>query len=185
MGMNSKKIAGTLLFVGTAQFLFMMILAEMLYPGYSVANNFISDLGVGATAPIFNSSIILFGVMLVLAGFFIRRGYKDEYYPEVVALSGVGALGVGLFPETTGDIHLSFAFIAFFFGAIAAIMAYKLEKIPLRYISIILGIISLAALVLGSVFGIDLGLGRGGMERMIVYPILVWGIAFGGQLMAE
>jgi len=28
----------------------------------------------------------------------------------------------------------------------------------------------------------DLGLGPGGMERMIVWPILVWGTAFGGYL---
>jgi hypothetical protein len=31
--------------------------------------------------------------------------------------------------------------------------------------------------------GVDLGLGVGGMERMIVYPILMWGAGFGGYLM--
>jgi hypothetical protein len=28
-----------------------------------------------------------------------------------------------------------------------------------------------------------LGLGNGGMERMIVYPVLTWGISFGGYLL--
>jgi hypothetical protein len=31
---------------------------------------------------------------------------------------------------------------------------------------------------------IDLGLGVGGMERMILYPILMWGAGFGGYLIA-
>jgi hypothetical protein len=29
-----------------------------------------------------------------------------------------------------------------------------------------------------------LGLGAGGMERMVVYPVLLWSIGFGGYLMA-
>jgi hypothetical protein len=32
---------------------------------------------------------------------------------------------------------------------------------------------------------INLGLGVGGMERMIAYPILVWGTGFGGHLIAQ
>ena len=34
------------------------------------------------------------------------------------------------------------------------------------------------------VIGPDLGLGVGGMERMVVYPMTVWLIALGGYLMA-
>jgi hypothetical membrane protein len=45
---------------------------------------------------------------------------------------------------------------------------------PFSVISVILGLITLGALVLFMV-GMDLGLGVGGMERMIVYPILMWG----------
>jgi hypothetical protein len=29
------------------------------------------------------------------------------------------------------------------------------------------------------------GLGRGGMERLIAYPTLLWSVAFGGYLMGE
>ncbi|MCX9076244.1 MAG: hypothetical protein OIN88_16610 [Candidatus Methanoperedens sp.] len=43
---------------------------------------------------------------------------------------------------------------------------------------------TLAALVL---YGSDiyLGLGPGGMERMIAYPVLLWGTGFGGYLMSS
>ncbi|UCE28501.1 MAG: hypothetical protein JSV85_04255, partial [Candidatus Bathyarchaeota archaeon] len=68
------------------------------------------------------------------------------------------------------------------FAGISAIASYRLEKPPLSYLSTILGIMSLVALVLlGS--GIDLGLGMGGMERMIAYPLLLWAMSFSGHLM--
>jgi hypothetical protein len=34
-------------------------------------------------------------------------------------------------------------------------------------------------------FGITLGLGMGGIERMIAYPILLWGLGFGGHLASQ
>jgi len=43
---RDKGIAGALLFAGCAMFLLSMLTGEMLYPGYSTANNTISDLGV-------------------------------------------------------------------------------------------------------------------------------------------
>jgi len=54
---------------------------------------------------------------------------------------------------------------------------------PLSAISIILGLMALGAL--GLFWGrIYFGLGAGGMERMILYPILMWGAGFGGYLIA-
>jgi hypothetical protein len=44
-----------------------------------------------------------------------------------------------------------------------------------------LGIIALVAIVL-LVTGHYLGIGKGGMERMIAYSILVWALGFGGAL---
>jgi hypothetical membrane protein len=43
---------------------------------------------------------------------------------------------------------------------------------------------SLATLFFFSM-GIYLGLGIGGMERMIVYPTLIWTVAFGGYLIGS
>jgi len=54
---------------------------------------------------------------------------------------------------------------------------------PFSSISVILGLMTLGALSL-FLGGIYLGLGRGGMERMIAYPVLMWGAGFGGYLMA-
>jgi hypothetical membrane protein len=57
-------------------------------------------------------------------------------------------------------------------------------KLPFSLISIFLGVMSLFALVLFAAQQY-LGLGVGGMERMIVYPLLMWIIGFSGYLFAS
>jgi hypothetical membrane protein len=190
--MNNRKMAGTFIFVGAVQFIIGMVLAEIFYPGYNVSENYISDLGATCrdtctiyqpTAFIFNTSVIILGILILLGSYCIWQEFQNIIISILIALSGLGAMGVGLFPETAGNLHLIVSFIAFFFGALSAIAASKLVKSPFTYFSVILGISSLAALTL---FGLQfyLGLGPGGMERMIAYPVLLWAVGFGGYLMS-
>jgi hypothetical membrane protein len=101
-----------------------------------------------------------------------------------LTLTGFGAMGVGLFPETAGIIHSIASLITFAFGALFAIASYKLQKPPLSYFAVLFGAVSLMALVL-FISGIYLGLGKGGMERMVAYPILLWAIGLGGPLISH
>jgi len=177
------KAAGTLILVGAVEFVIGMILAEVLYDGYSARSNCISELGVGPSALVFNASIFLFGLLVVAGSYFILRGTGVKLAAMLIFIAGVGAIGVGGFPESPegGTIHGVMSFIAFLFGGLSAIATYQLQKAPMNYISIIMGVIALVALVLFSTQNF-LGLDKGGMERMIVYPIVLWGIAFGGHL---
>lgn len=77
-----------------------------------------------------------------------------------------------------------FALLAFLFGNLAAILSYKIIRPPLSYIAVALGVVGLVALVL---FGTDnhLGMGVGGMERLIAYPVLFWSLGLGGYLMSR
>jgi hypothetical membrane protein len=103
-------------------------------------------------------------------------------------LTGIGAIGVGVFSETTLTLHWIFSLIAFLFGGLSAMASYKIEKAPENYLSAMLGILTLVALVLfisGRFLelGNFLGLGPGGMEGMIVYPAMLWGIGLGSYMM--
>ncbi len=181
MGYDDIKVAGALLFVGTVQFILGLVIAEVLFPNYNVSTNFISDLGVGPTSLIFNPSVILFGLSLVISAYFIQRAFGSRLVSVLFTLAGLGAMGVGFFPETMGMMHVISAFTAFSFGGLSAIVSYKIQKPPLSYFSVLLGVMSLVALTIyGS--GTFLGLGKGGMERMIVYPTLLWAVGFGGHL---
>ena len=181
MKYDNRKVVGALLFIASVQCVLGIIIAEALYPGYSTSENYISDLGVGPSALIFNSSVFLLGVFAVAGAYFIQRAFGSRLFSVLLILTGVGAMGVGLFPENFGIIHGIASLITFLFGGLSAIMSYKLQKPPLSYFSVLLGALSLVALVL-FISGTYLGLGKGGMERMIAYPTLLWGVGFGSHL---
>jgi hypothetical membrane protein len=157
MGYSDRKIAGSILFVGALQFVLGLNVAEDLYPGYSVSMNYISDLGatcnatcniVQPSSTIFNSSVILLGLLILVATFFIHRAFQTKPLSILLVLTGIGAIGVGVFSETTLTLHSIFSLIAFLFGGLSAIASYKIENPPKNYLSAILGILTLAALIL-------------------------------------
>jgi len=184
MAYDSKKIAGFLLVVSGVLCVLGIIVAEALHPDYSTSTNYISDLGVGPSAIIFNSSVFLMGVLVLCGTYFIQKALNFKLFSLLAAMAGLGAIGVGLFTEDAGIIHTVFSLITFLFSGIAAIVSYKLVKPPLSYFHLVLGSMSLAALVLFA-SGFYLDLGKGGMERMIAYPALLWTISFGSYLIGD
>jgi len=193
MALSNASKAGTTIFLGVVQFTMAIILAEVYYPGYSVGQRTVSDLGATCTsgtcvveqpsATIINLSVMLLGVLVLTGAFYIQRAFHWKPASGLIALAGVGAIGVGIFPETAGVLHGLFSLIAFLSSGLSAVVLARFQRKPLFYFSIILGSITLVALVL-YLGGFDLGLGQGGMERMIIYPSLLWGIGFGGNLMS-
>ena len=102
-------------------------------------------------------------------------------------LAGLGAIGAGLVPLSSGDAHSLFALAAFIFFNVEAIACAVVVTGPMRVISALTGVIGLGFVVLmvigdagnPGVFG---AMGHGGAERMIVYPVMMWLMAFGGYL---
>lgn len=181
---DNKKKAGALVIFASVQFLLFLVITEALRPDFSIHSNYISDLGVGPHAIIFNVSVFLFGLTMVVGAYFVHRVFNYRLLFIFLVLAGVGAMGVGLFPEDHLVPHSIAALIAFFFGPLSAIVSYKVQEHPFSYISVMLGVLSLVALVL-LVATVHLGLGPGGMERMVAYPTLLWGIGFGGSLIGS
>src|SRR3989440_6841817 len=181
MRLEDRQWAGLFLLAGTTQFAIGMIIAEAVDPSYSVSTNYISDLGVRAGAAVFNTSIILLGITILATSWFLLRAFKDRILMILVLLAGVGAVGVGVFTEAFGVLHAIVSFITFLFAGLSAILAFRILRPPLSYVSVLLGVGSLAALGL-FISNNFLGLGNGGMERVIVYPVLTWGIGFGSFL---
>lgn len=192
MGLSDRTIAGMSFFAAILVLVIGINVAQQLYPGYSVSSNYISDLGatcrdtgcqiIQPSAFIFNSSVFLTGILVCMAAYFIYREFQTSLLSISLAFSGIGAIGVGIFPEYAGLPHYIAAFITFVFGGITLIASYTIVASPLRYFSILLGIATLAALAL-FISGQYLGLGPGGIERMIVYPFVLGGMTFSGYLM--
>ncbi|MDQ7032493.1 MAG: DUF998 domain-containing protein, partial [Desulfonauticus sp.] len=130
---EDRVVAGFLLVVGGVVCILGIIVSEALYPGYSTSQNYISDLGVGPSAFIFNFSVFLLGVLIICGAYFIHRAFKVGVFSVLVVLAGVGAVGVGIFTEDAGVVHTVFSLIVFLFGGVSAVVSWRFQKPPLSY----------------------------------------------------
>jgi hypothetical membrane protein len=190
-----EKTAGALFFLGGALLWMGITTAEIFYPsGYSISGSMISNLG--STPPpnslVFEPSANIFDYSLLVAGLMIIKGgillYKtrQRQLAILVGLIGLGTAGVGMFPAFHLAIHSLSALIAFGSGGVAAIYSGYLFKPPFKYLAIVLGAVSLLFLAVGlldSSVVVPI-LGKGGTERWVAYPTMIWLIGFGGLLMA-
>lgn len=176
---------GPWLFFASLQVLFFVHIAEFVYPGYSVSQNYISDLGVGPwpSWAIFSVTVLIFGLCTLLVAALLYEQQRS-YLWLFMAISGIGAVGVAIFNEDLGLPHVVSALLAFGFGNLAAIYSFKVTKAPYSYFCLAMGIIGMVALVLLGA-GVYIGLGVGGMERMIFYPGVFWALSYGAYLMGD
>ena len=198
------KTAGVLALVAAAQWVLLVIVAETQYPNYVIQQHFLSDLGatcqrglvpiacviVSPSSLIWNSTLALLGLLSLVSAVLLYAALRKKGFSMLFGLWGLGALIAGAVPETLLSVHEIASLVAFVGGSIAAIAAYRFLTSPLKYLSVALGLFSFASLFVltfdGPFFrwnGI-FGLGLGGIERMVVYPIIIWEIALGASLMS-
>ena len=200
-----------LLLVGVVVFIAGMAITQIGYgSSYSLTNNFVSDLGavhcstvsagsLGGSSRyvcspwnvVFNATIIVMGVLTLVAAVLLRTAFPVRRSRTVglilLALVGVGSIGVGLAPEDTNVIvHVVSALIAFLGGSFALMtlgfaMFRDTRWNGFRAYSILSGMVSFVALLL-FVTKNDFALGVGGMERLVIAPFLLWGIVVGVHL---
>jgi len=190
---RSVRTGAALLIFGAAQFIVGMIVVQTQYSGYSLKDNYISDLG-GAHSPwalVFDASVILLGLCAIFGALLIWRAFDERPSRGIglafLIIAGIGAVGVGVFPETTpvlnGGMHDIVSDVAFIGAGIGlTIVSFAMVEGPhwrlSRPFTLACGLVTLLAIILFST-GYYVGLGAGGMERLIVAPILLWAIAEG------
>jgi len=197
MNLDERRLAGTVLSIGALQWFFGVMIAEGLHTGYNQALSqwipysnqihYVSELGLGSTAPIFNISTIVLGLMVAFASYLLYLKNKNILFSSLLLICGVGAAGVGVFPTNIQPIHGIFQVFALWFGAFSAILSFRKQEVPLSYISAVLGIVSfVASIVFFPYLGLGandtstfLGLGKGVMERIVIYPLILWVFGYG------
>jgi hypothetical membrane protein len=188
---SSLTKSGLLLFLAGFIIFMAIITSEIFYDKpYTTRDNYISELGAPSppetikpepSATIFNYSMIISGLMIMLATFFIQRIFKKLITSIPLGLFGIGIFGVGIFPGNIVPWHMVFAIMLFIAGGIGAITSYKITSAPIRYLFICLGIVILVFLF-GQKYFIP-SLGVGGAERWLFYPTLFWLSGLGGYLL--
>ena len=170
---------------------------------FSLTTNFISDLGNTTCAPsppestsyvcspgyaVMNASFIFLGIIKILGAILIRAAFPTGPLRDtglsLIALSGLGVILVGLFPQDVNiDWHRAGAGIDLVCGNLGiAVLGVAMWRSGRRAgfaaYSILSGVAGLVALWL-FVAEHNLGLGTGGMERVTAYSNTVWLILAG------
>lgn len=70
---HPRGAAGVLFLIAVTQFVLGITIAEALHPGYSAYSNTISDLGIGSSAIVFNSSAFILGLLIAIGTYLLRR----------------------------------------------------------------------------------------------------------------
>jgi len=168
----------------------LIFLAIGLAPGFNWNKNALSDLGVGATAPIFNSALIAGGLLLLPFSIGLRqtlpRGALSLLGTILLSLGMLVLSGIGLFPEDAGRIHLylSVAFFALLPLSFLLIGFSELSQQKSRasgMLTILTGL--LAALIWALHWSIRLG-GVAVPETISALLGSAWAIAMGAKLIA-
>ncbi len=188
--------------VGVQYFLVQLVVALRWSPAYSISRNTISDLGNTACGAwhgryvcsplhdLMNWSFIVLGVTMMVGSVFIFRDFAKGRAAATgltaMAISGLGVVMVGLFPENSVPaLHGLRAAIPFVLGNGALlVLAFALEMpMPMRVYAFLSGTVAILGLA-AYASGHYLGLGEGGMERVVAYPQTIFLVVIGCYLTA-
>jgi len=187
---NLLTASGSIFLVGGVQWFLGILAAESWYDGYSSRIDYVSELGIGPTALIYNLSVFMLGAFMVLGAFVLYKSIAKKLLPILLTISGIGAMGVGVFPGYMQPMHSIATLLAIMFGAFAAMASYTYQTKPMSIISLVLGSMSLIlSIVFIPYLGLPtgstvtfMGMAKGSLERWAINPILAWIIGFGGYL---
>ncbi len=196
---KTKKLnqLASILWISNLQFFVLQFFVALSFePSYSIKSNTISDLGNTVCGPYgerlvcspdyawMNLSLAVLSLTMIAGSYLFLRLSKHTKLEvtgfSMMALSGLGSLLVGLFPENSiSSLHLLGAGLSFVFGNLAIILISKVHaNLYFRSISIFAGstALILLALLLTNNY---LGIGLGGIERLVAYTQNVWMATYG------
>ena len=194
---------GPILYVASIQyFVIQLFVALQWKPPYNLSRDTISDLGNTVCGTwngryvcsplhnLMNTSFVVLGITMALGSVLASRnsanGRASKAGFAAMAISGVSVIMVGFFPENSvSALHGIGAAIPFVLGnASLIILAFSLKMPALLrlyfFLSGVMALLGLAAYASSH----DLGLGEGGIERVVAYPQTICLIVIGFYLEA-
>ena len=191
--LDNRKTASALLLFGIIQWMIVVILSEGTQPNYVSSIHYVSTLGTGKTALLYNASTVILGLCVFLSSLLIRRFNSSRVFFVLFLITGLATMGVGVFPEDSRPMHGIVTPIALIFGAFAAVFSYRLHERPASYFTVALGLVSLiSGLAFIPYLGLSvesramfMGLYKGTLERIVIYTNLLWVLILGSQLSSE
>lgn len=178
-------------------FVVQVIVARAFRPRYGLARNTISDLGNTGCAvwngrdvcsplhAVMNVSFVVLGLTIIVGSALIYPAFDRTRLAAtgfgLFAVGGAGVVMVGVFPENAlPALHGLGATLPFLVGNLGLVLLGPALNAPrwLHRYTMFSGVLALAALGF-YVSGAHLGIGEGGIERVVAYPQTVWQVVLG------
>ena len=191
------------LYVAGLQYFAVQLLAALRWPRpYSISRDTISDLGNTACGTwngryvcsplhdLMNGSFIVLGITMLLGSVLISRRYGNGRLTATgftaIGFSGLGVVMVGVFPENSVPaLHALGSELPFTLGN-AALIAIAISLAMPLLLRLCVSLSGVAALLALAAYASShyLGLGEGGIERVVAYPQTICLAAIGCYLIA-
>jgi hypothetical membrane protein len=147
-------IAGLCGIVGPIISLSFIEIAIIYSPWFNWFKNALSDLGVHEAALIFNSGLIIGGILTTIFGIGLMQIFRKQVLGFIGSftrgLSSISLCAIGIFPESAGRIHFyvsvgffSLLVISLFFIGVALVR--KSSQRYFGFFSILAGLVAVAA----------------------------------------
>lgn len=183
-------MSGILLFCAGI-IMFMGIIASEIYypPGYSTRNSPMSGLGgskpppiiiMQPSATIFNTSMIVAGILIMVSSFFIYKSLRKIFISSSLFGIGLGVWGLGTFSCVFFPVHYASSVLLFLASPLFVFSIFRFIQSPVRYVYLLFSITILCFDFGGTTFTSLFG--KGGAERLAIYPILFCLTGFGTYL---
>ncbi|MEM3692850.1 MAG: DUF998 domain-containing protein [Candidatus Bathyarchaeia archaeon] len=131
--------------------IFSIVVSIALSPWFSWTHNALSDLGVSPVAPIFNSGLIVGGILSSLFSIALARAERQSLLclvgSIILLLASLFLACIGIFPESSGRLHFHVS-VAFFVLLLIASITLGIGFM-LREGTKLLGFLSLSVGILG------------------------------------
>jgi len=195
---DRKWRRGPLLYISSVQYFVTQLLVSLRWsPPYSLNRNTISDLGnttcghfngrfvCSPLHALMNVSFVVLGVTMIVGSALMNCDHSTRRSNTIgfafIGIGGFGVIFVGLFPENSVSIiHGIASALPFVIGNIGVLTLGLSLKVAvrIRFLTSLAGVVSLLALAFYASSSY-LGLGEGGLERLVAYPQTLWLIFFG------
>jgi len=173
-----SKYVGLLGIIGPIIAISLILISIALSPWFSWWDNALSDLGVSPVANLFNTGLIVCGAFCTIfsIGFLIsidKKKYLMRIGSVILCLATIALIGIGVFSENFGVLHLYFS-IAFFTLLLTASILLGVSMIAdpeLKTIGIIIflvGVIGILSWVFSKAEGVAIP------ETLSSFPAYIW-----------
>jgi hypothetical membrane protein len=190
---------GAVCWILTVVFFVGQLVAQLAWPGFSLLDNRVSDLGSTVCGPwlagiyvcsplhaVMNAALVASGVLMLLGLYFTRRAWPKRRLTAwglgLLTVAGLCTIVVGLNPENenlrfhlVGALNIPAANTALLLLGLAAWGT----RHRVAWLSIALGVLGWLGLPLGILLLVVGGHGGGLAERVALYPSFIWTIVLG------